>query len=280
MTNLNAEIAVATRAAQQAGTLILDVYRTDFSVDWKGRAQTDPVTQADRLANELLVAELQRHFPTDGIVAEESQSHSAAFGKSRVWYVDPLDGTKEFVSRNGEFSVMLGLAIDGCAVLGVVFQPTTGRLFVGDVSGGAWLMEGNSKTPLRIEHREPERASSLRLVVSRSHRSQTTDEIVRRVGVTQEMACGSVGLKVGLIAQQCADLYVHLSDKASAWDTCGPEAVLRAAGGRFTDLHGNPFVYLPSDLRARRGILACRSDVFSSVLPSIAHIAQTAGFLP
>jgi 3'(2'), 5'-bisphosphate nucleotidase len=121
--------------------------------------------------------------------------------------------------------------------------------------------------------------AELRLVVSRSHRPKSTEELMRVLGIHQEAVSGSVGLKIGQIAEQRADLYVHVSDKSSAWDTCGPEAILRAAGGRFTQLDGQPFVYGGSDLKTRHGIFACNAAAFDAVLPAVREIGKREGLI-
>ena len=274
---LEHELQVAVGIARDAARVLLEIYATDFSVDFKGQGKSDPVTEADRRANELIVQRLRKSFPDDGIVAEESDLDTAALGKRRIWYVDPLDGTKEFVSKNGEFSVMIGLAIEGRAELGVVLQPSEDKLYSAIVGQGARLEHAGLSQSLQVSaHAAP---SALRLVVSRSHRPKSTEELMQRLAITQEAASGSVGLKIGQIAEQRADLYVHVSDKSSAWDTCGPEAVLRAAGGRFTDLGGNAFVYGQRDLRTRHGILACNAAAFDAVLPVVRDIGAREGLL-
>ncbi len=278
---LEHELASAMAIARQAGQILLEIYAADFSVDYKDGRQSDPVTEADRRANALIVARLRALFPADGIVAEESAGEgaelSAALQRPRIWYVDPLDGTKEFISKNGEFSVMLGLAIAGRAQLGVVLQPSEDKLYSGIVGHGAWLQQHGQRRPLQVSGTA--QPSELRLVVSRSHRPQSTDDLVRALGIQREAQSGSVGLKIGQIAEQRADLYVHASDRASAWDTCGPEAVLRAAGGQFTDLGGEPLVYGEPELRARRGILACNAAAFAQVLPTVRELALHQGLL-
>jgi 3'(2'), 5'-bisphosphate nucleotidase len=266
---LSGEIAEAARIARRAGAILMDVYGTDFSVTYKAKA--DPVTEADTRANAYIVAELQKSFPGDGIVAEESPDQSDALAGGRCWYVDPVDGTKEFVARNGEFAVMLGLAVDGAATLGVVYQPVTDKLYAGVVGEGATLEQHGRARKLRVsEVDDPEK---LRLVVSRSHRNRAVARVVSRLGIAEERQNGSVGLKAGLIAEREADLYLHISDKSSLWDACGPEAVLRAAGGRFTDIAGSPFHYGGTDMRNRSGILACNAAAFEAVL----EVAQEAG---
>lgn len=272
---LHREIAEAARIAREAGAILMDIYATDFVVDYK--AEADPVTEADTKANAYIVSEIRKAFPGDGVVAEETEDKSDALGGGRCWYVDPLDGTKEFVARNGEFSVMLGLAVDGVATAGVVYRPDQDKLYAGIVGGGAYLEEGGEQRSLSVSSVADPR--QLKLVVSRSHRNRAVGVVVTELGVTQETTSGSVGLKAGLIAEQKADLYVHIADKSSLWDACGPEAVLKAAGGRFTDLAGNPYRYGGADMRNRRGILACNAAAYDAVLPVARDAARAAGLI-
>jgi 3'(2'), 5'-bisphosphate nucleotidase len=274
---LEKELETAATIAREAGQILLEIYATDFGVSFKGQGKSDPVTEADRRANAHIVERLRAAFPSDTIVAEESDNRAAELSVKRIWYVDPLDGTKEFVAKNGEFSVMIGLAIGGQARLGVVFQPSEDKLYRGVVGEGASLEQRGERRALQVSERR--KGSELRLVTSRSHRSKSTDELVSKLGIKNELISGSVGLKVGLIAEQVADIYIHVSDKSSAWDTCGPEALLIAAGGRFRDLAGDPFVYGKSDLRTRRGIFACNAAAYDVALPVVRSIGEQAGFV-
>lgn len=272
---LNREIAESARIARGAGAILMEVYATNFSVAYKDEA--DPVTEADTRANAYIVGELRKAFPKDGIVAEENEDNSDALRSGRCWYVDPLDGTREFVARNGEFSVMLGLAIDGVSTFGVVYKPGADKLYYGVVGDDAVLEERGERRRLRVS--EVSDPSQLKLVVSRSHRNSAVAEVVARLGIRQETASGSVGLKAGLIAEQQADVYVHISDRSSAWDACGPEAILKAAGGRFTDLEGNPYHYGGTDMRNRKGILACNAAAYDAVLPVAGEAARSIGLI-
>jgi 3'(2'), 5'-bisphosphate nucleotidase len=274
---LERETASAVAIAHEAGRILLDIYATEFVVDFKGQGKSNPVTEADRRANTHIVERLRALFASDGIVAEESNDNAQALQRRRIWYVDPLDGTKEFVAKNGEFSVMIGLAIDGRAELGVVLQPSEGKLYRGVVGHGAYLEKGGQTRTLHVS--EHSQTDQLGLIVSRSHRPKSTEQLRRELGIRRETVSGSVGLKIGQIAEQNADLYVHVSDKSSAWDTCAPEAILRAAGGRFTDLAGDAFVYGREDLRTRCGILACNDSAYDRVLPVVRDIATREGFL-
>ncbi|MDD9946005.1 MAG: 3'(2'),5'-bisphosphate nucleotidase CysQ [Myxococcales bacterium] len=269
------ELVQAAEIARKAGEILMEIYATDFDVAYKGR--DNPVTVADTRANAFIVRALQERFPEDGIIAEESANRGDAQTRARCWFVDPLDGTKEFIAKNGEFAVMIGLAIDGEAKLGVVYQPAHDKLYRGVVGHGAELEQGGTTRPLSVsEVAEP---GDLTLVVSRSHRSKSTDKIVSALGIQRELRSGSVGLKVGIISEQTADLYVHVSDKACKWDACGPEAVVRAAGGRFSDLGGGPFDYRESELRNTRGILACNAAAFDKVLPAVRALGKEVGYL-
>jgi len=272
---LERELQSAVEFARQAGAILTEIYATDFDVAVKG--DKSPVTEADTRANAHIVQALSERFPDDGVVGEESDDHDGALGRQRCWYVDPLDGTKEFVSRNGEFAVMIGLAIDGESQLGVVYQPAKDKLYSGVVGGGAWLEVGAERRELHVSGVAS--PAELKLVVSRSHRSSEIDEIASGLGITDESRSGSVGLKIGHIAEQAADLYVHVSDKASKWDACGPEAVVRAAGGRFTDLGGKPFVYQGTDMANRGGILACNAAAYDAVLPVVQRVGRQAGYV-
>lgn len=265
----------AVELARQAGRILMEIYQKDFSVAYKGK--NDPVTEADQLVNAFLVEQLRARFPEDGIVAEETADQSDALRKRRCWFVDPLDGTKEFIAKNGEFSVMIGLAIDGESKLGVVYQPARDKLYHGVVGDGACLEQAGEVRALQVsEESDP---SKLRLVVSRSHRPESIEQIMKRLGATQEMPSGSVGIKVGLIAERAADLYVHVSDKSSLWDACGPEAVLKAAGGCFAHVDGSRVEYRASEMANKKGILACNRAAYDRVLEAVSEVARAVGFL-
>jgi len=265
MAGADQELEEILRIARSASDLVREVYATPFTVDMKG--PNDPVTRADREANNLICARLAQVFPGEAVVAEESVTAEAArevSSKERVFYVDPLDGTREFVDRNGEFAVMIGLAVRGRAHLGVVVIPATGEALAGRVGltedrGEAFFEDAaGSRQPLEVPSPvagKPD-ASAARLVVSRSHRSPLVEKLSSSLGISQITPCGSVGVKVSRVITGRADLYVHNGDGIKRWDTCGPEAILRAAGGRFTDLRGAPIVYAGDDLVVRGGLVA------------------------
>lgn len=265
---LSEELKVATCIAREAGATVMRVYATDFSVSYKGK--DDPVTQADHLANALIVKAIEKQFPADLIVAEESPPPSKSLTASRVWYVDPLDGTKEFIARNGEFSVMIGLVIDGRPQLGVVYRPDGDVLYGGIVGQEAWVEVNGTRKALVIDStRAP---SSMTLVVSRSHRSPLIEKICEIVGVGHEIISGSVGLKIGLIAEGKADLYLEPGPNTSVWDACGPEAILQAAGGQFTDMYGQQLAYGGTSLKNIQGLVATNGHSHGQVVAALASV--------
>jgi len=264
------ELEIAKRVAREAGEIILAVYAAPFEVVEKAGDQ-GPVTEADSRANELIVTALRREFPSDSIIAEESTRRDET-PSSRRWFVDPLDGTREFVCKNGMFAVHIGLAVEGRPVAGVVFAPVSGKLYFGEASGPSWLEEAGQTRRLEVPQGRDVRA--LHLLVSRSHASRRTHDIMARLGITRVTEQGSVGLKVGLLAEGAADLYLHPSPRSSRWDTCAPEAVLRGAGGVLTDAHGAPYLYDAVELHNARGIIACAPSVLAAVVPVLRAIEE------
>ncbi len=270
--DLNRELEAAIDLARRAGQVLLDFYETSPTVEWKD--ESEPVTAADKAANALIVEELITLFPDDALLAEESPDTSGRLRHDRLWVIDPMDGTKEFIKRNGEFSVMIGLAIEGRATLGVVYQPTRDRLYYGVVGQGAFLVDEDSE-PERLSVSDHEDPAKMCVAVSRSHRSSRIDAVRNALGIEREVQSGSVGLKVALICDRSCDLYIHPSPQTKQWDTCAPEAILVAAGGRMTDLEGADFVYNRADLYNRNGILAtngrAHDEILARVLAAFEH---------
>ena len=274
------EMSIALELAREAGAAILDVYDGPFEIEQKaGAGDLEPVTQADRVANEIIVNRLGKEFPEDGILAEESIDTVRRLGKSRVWMIDPLDGTTGFIDGNGDFAVQIGLAEDGECVLGVVYQPLTGVLYRAVRGGGAWVERPEMEAERARVSGHTELAT-MRLAASRSHRSPRMDRVVQSFDVKQEVRRGSVGIKVGLIVEQQCDLYVHLSPRTKQWDTCAPEIILREAGGRLTDLFGKPLLYNSPEVQNRNGIVASNGVAHGQVIAALKPLLVEFGRTP
>lgn len=250
------EMRIALELAREAGDAILDFYEGPLDIEQKATADDrEPVTQADKLANEIIVDRLRQEFPSDGILAEESIDTSHRLNKSRVWMIDPLDGTTGFIEGNGDFAVQIGLTENGQCVLGVVYQPLSDVLYRAVRGGGTWI-ERPDFEPEQGQVSDHREISTMRLAASRSHRSPRMGQVVQALGLKEEVLRGSVGIKVGLIVEQQCDLYVHLSPRTKQWDTCAPEVILKEAGGRITDLFGRQLRYNHADVQNRNGVVA------------------------
>lgn len=226
------------RIARQAGAAIMEIYATDFSV--RGKEDASPVTEADERAEALIVPALEALSPGVPIVAEEA----VAAGRvptvgDRFWLVDPLDGTKEFISRNGEFTVNIALVEHGAPVLGVVLAPALGRLFAGVAGQGAWVEDAEGRRSIQTRAEPPE---GLTVVASRSHGDATALDAFLAGRKVAKLANAGSSLKLCLVAAGEADLYPRLG-RTMEWDIAAGHAVLRAAGGSVKDLQGSPLRY-------------------------------------
>ncbi len=270
---LGRELEVATTLAREAGALVMRFRGGELGVELK--VGDEPVTIADRQASALLVAGLRAAFPDDVIISEESEDDLARLTAPRVWYIDPIDGTKDFIAGRPGFSVMIGLTEAHRPVLGVVYQPATDRLYWAapgrDGSAASWMLQPGAG-PHRLGVSEVRDAAGLRLVASASHRTKTIDEVKTALGIADEINVGSVGLKLALIALGERDLYVNPAAKCKAWDTCAPEAILAAAGGVLTDVYGDPVHYDLADIACRNGLVASNGHVHADVLARMAHL--------
>jgi len=260
---------VAMDLARLAGSEILKVYASPFRVRFKG--PDDPVTDADLRAQDVIVAGLYREFPDDGIVSEESPVSETARSKTRVWYVDPMDGTGEFVARTGEFSVIIGLLEEGLPKLGVIFRPVADMLYAGVCDDSAWIIKGDETKRTWVSAVAP--PHPVRLAVSRSHRLSVIDAIKSHLGTVTEIPCGSVGAKIALLISGQADAYVEPASYTSKWDVCGAEAILRGAGGFMSDMAGGPLRYDEPEMKNTRGFVAsnraCHGDLLAAIPASV-----------
>jgi 3'(2'), 5'-bisphosphate nucleotidase len=261
------ELEAARTLAVRAGAILLDHF-SQPRVHWKGLG--DPVTDADRSASTFLVSRLKGMFPEDGILSEEESDDDARLSRSRVWMIDPLDGTMEFIHRCDEFAVMIGLSVEGMASLGVIYQPTTEKLYYASSGCGAFLVENRKARLLQVSHESNPLAMTIAL--SRSHHSADVDAVQRQIGIKNTVRSGSIGLKVGSICEGRAHVYLHTGRNTSLWDTCAPEAILREAGGRMTDLFTAPLRYNRSEVRNLRGVIASNGKIHDRIAEA-AHAA-------
>jgi 3'(2'), 5'-bisphosphate nucleotidase len=229
----------ALRAAEAGGQAVMRVYAEPFDVTHKD--DKTPVTEADLASERIIVEILRRAFPDIPIVSEETVPEAGfAEPAPRFWCVDPLDGTKEFVARNGEFAVLVGLIEHGQPVLGVVYGPAFGVTYIAHGPGTAMQRQGaGAWEPI---HARTPGSEGLVVVHSRSHEnSRRLAEYFQGRPIRERRKCGSA-LKFGLLAAGEADFYPRFGTTME-WDTAAGQAVLEAAGGHVFDLSGRPLCY-------------------------------------
>lgn len=235
----NGMLDAVVELAHRAGDAILEVYQTEFVVEDK--ADDSPLTRADLASHNIICAALGRLTPDLPLISEEGGLADFAERRrwTRYWLIDPLDGTREFVKRNGEFTVNIALIEKQRPVLGVVYVPVTGMTYAAAVGHGAMRSEkGGDFTALSVAARS---AAPPRIVGSRSHRGSSLDAYLAALGDHQFMPMGS-SLKFCRVAEGAADLYPRFGP-TSEWDTAAAQAVVEQAGGAVLCMDGRPLLY-------------------------------------
>jgi 3'(2'), 5'-bisphosphate nucleotidase len=250
---LNIDIEIVCEISRKAGEAIMGIYDGDHAVEYK--EDKSPLTAADKASHKVIVAGLQKHFPEIPILSEEGAAIPYAERKDweRFWLVDPLDGTKEFIKRNGEFTVNIALIEGQQPVLGVVYVPVQDKLYYGVVGQGAWLLTDlckltadNYSQAKEIQVRKPDPEKGLTVVMSRSHPSPELEAYLAEIKVAEAMPVGS-SLKLCVVAEGKADLYPRLGPTME-WDTGAGHALVLAAGGTVKTPEGEALLYNKENL--------------------------------
>ena len=229
--------------AKQAGERILEIYNTEFSV--KEKDDRSPLTAADMASHKAIVAGLQALTPDVPVLSEEAAKipFEERSGWHTYWLIDPLDGTKEFIKRNGEFTVNIALVHDGVPVLGVVHVPVSGVTYAACQGAGAVKeVPGQGEQPIRVRKLSD---GPVAVVGSRSHRGDSLNSFLEKLGEYEIVSMGS-SLKICLVAEGIADVYPRLGP-TSEWDTAAAHCVVEQAGGSLTDLEMKPLRYNSKD---------------------------------
>jgi 3'(2'), 5'-bisphosphate nucleotidase len=253
---LPALLAGASDVARAAGREILRVYAQDFAVEEK--ADRSPLTEADLASQRIIAAGLTALAPDIPLLGEESAPAdiAARLEWPTLWLIDPLDGTREFVKRNGEFAVNIALVHRHEALLGVIYAPVRGDLYA--AHRGAPALHTRADGSQRRLQAARKAAAKPRVLASRSHRGHTLDALLERLGPHELIAAGS-SLKFGVLAGGGADLYPRFSP-TSEWDTAAGQAILEAAGARLVGLDGQPLRYNARDALINPSFLAWADD--------------------
>lgn len=236
-----------------------------------------PVTAADEAVDDHLVSALRSAYPDDPIVAEESWSETPWERGGRCWFVDPIDGTREFARGTPGWTVQLGLCIDGVPVLGVVAEPAHGRVSWAYRDGEGWVgaTETSAGTvPLAVIARP---WPQLRIIGGKKAPLSPQAAIHKALGISRDRAraVGSVGVRMTSVARGKADCYVQAPGKTKMWDTCPPLPLVLAAGGRVSDLRGNPLDFTAPPVTHPGGIIACAAAHHDAILERMAPLAES-----
>lgn len=273
---LQHELKTAIALARLAGITILQHYADGFEIEEKMGVDnfSEPVTVADREASRIIVDGLLKVFPDDGILSEEEIDNlDHRLSKQRVWIIDPIDGTAGFVKHDGDFGVQIGLVEDGKPVVGIVYLPVHDVLSFAVRGEGSFTVTSGGP-PVRMQTSAKRDFRNMSLAASRHHHSRRMSRIIDHFGFARIASRGSVGLKVGLIADKTCDLYISPGARTKLWDTCAPQVILEEAGGRLTDLFGVDLIYNTANLQNRNGILATNGTAHSLAVDHLSPLLQ------
>jgi len=229
---LNSIIAIANNASKK----ILDIYNTDFS--FTSKDDNSPLTLADTISNEIIINHLKENYPEIPILSEES-NENVQEDSEYCWIVDPLDGTKEFITKNGEFTVNVALVQNQKPVLGVIAVPVTGIVYLASKGGGAFKQENNKITSIHVS----DKTMDLIWVGSKSHSSEKEENLINQKShLIKTMLQAGSSLKGTMVAEGKADVYYRFG-LTCEWDTCAMHCIVEEAGGIFLQMDGSEMLY-------------------------------------
>ncbi len=268
MTDFGPELAAAREAAARASALLRREYEAFVAIP---DAPVTISTHADKASQELILGYLHERFPADALCAEESTPAFDAIPKAgrRTWVVDPIDGTRGFAKKVGQFSVMIGLLVDGQPVVGAVAEPAQHRVTFASVGGGCWAHTGDA-APVRC--RVSERGFAELALVQSWAKTGMSPKPVQALTPARVIETYSGGVKLALVARGEADVYANTYEAFADWDICAGHLLVTEAGGRVTDLAGNPVVYQNEDFKQTRGLLATNGIIHAEAVMRLAAL--------
>jgi len=249
------ELEVALNAISSVRELILDIYHSaDLGVEIK--EDNSPVTRADKAADKKIREILSTAFPLYALLTEESVDDKARLSNDYVWIVDPVDGTKDFVAKNDQFTVNIGLSYKHKAVLGVILIPVTGEIYYGVEGLGAFYLKDKEAEPVRIHCNQ--KTKDITTLVSNFHSNQTEmDMIAKHSDIIKYQRKVGATIKGCLIAKGEAEMSYRFSSNTKEWDTCAMQALVEQAGGYILKFDGTPIRYNREDVYNRDGYIIC-----------------------
>jgi len=267
MKDLQEILAIARQIGWEATDILRSYYHgtakdPNLAVEYK---QNEPVTVADVAVSQYILDQLQASLGNEDFnyISEEtyqSLSKSPQSSTPWVWIIDPLDGTRDFIKKTGEYAIHIALIKETRPVLAVVAVPEAQKLYYATKGGGTFVETCDGSVPLQVS--SAKRIEDLTLVVSRSHRNQRLDYLLQNLPCQNQKAVGSVGCKIATIVEKQAEIYISLSGKSAPkdWDMAAPELILTEAGGQFTHFDGTPLQYNTGDINQWGGLLASNGE--------------------
>ncbi|RUS98048.1 3'(2'),5'-bisphosphate nucleotidase CysQ [Dulcicalothrix desertica PCC 7102] len=266
MKNLQEILEIARPITWSAADILRDYYhgnrRQDLDIQYKDNKIDDPVTAADIAVSNYLIENLQAKLGLEdfGYISEETYQGEQV-NKDLVWIIDPLDGTRDFIDKTGEYAIHIGLVQNHRPVLALVAVPETGKIYYATLGNGTFVetRDGNIQR-LQVSTQKP--IENLTVLVSRSHRSKPLDYILTKLPCQTHKNVGSIGCKIASIVEQQADVYISLSGKSAPkdWDIAAPELILSEAGGKYTQYDTSTLLYNTKDINKWGGMLASNGE--------------------
>jgi len=249
------ELEVALGAASLAGLYLLEEYERFQIIP---NAPADFTTDADRQSQEIILQHILQNFPEDALCAEETTATKGQKGPTgeRLWIVDPIDGTRGFAMKNGEFSVMIGFVHEGSIAVGVVLQPAVGRVTYAHRGGGCWRQDAEEQSPNQCRVTNVDHLSQATLTQSRSKQPGVRSPLVQALKPSRIVESYSAGIKLALVARGEADLYLNTYDAFHDWDICAGHILVTEAGGKVTGIKGQYLHYGLTGAWQKEGLLA------------------------
>ncbi len=246
---------------REAGKRTMEIYEKDFSV--KEKEDKSPVTEADLASEKILIAGLKSFG--FGICSEEDGVSGSG---DKMWVIDPLDGTMDFIQKTGEFSIMVGLLENGKPIMGIVYAPAIDLLYYAEAGKGSFIVE-KDKEPRKINVSAIDDASRFRMVISRNHFRQNDKDVALRLGIETFKGLGSVGVKYGEIAKGDAEICIYQTQKLGLWDCCAPHVILKEAGGEVFGMSGKDPIYDFTTLKMADGFIGTNGTNKDDIIRSI-----------
>lgn len=274
--------AIARSVGWGAAQVLRKYYRGEGDLNINEDKKDGPVTAADLATNHYILENLQKELGTEDFdyLSEETYQGTTPLGKSWVWIIDPLDGTRDFIDKTGEYAIHIALTDGKRPILSVVVLPELEKLYFAVKGEGTFLeTPDGTVTPVKVSDRN--RPEELSLVVSRTHRDQRFQDLIDRLPIKGKNYVGSVGCKIAHILEQESDIYISLSGKSAPkdWDFAAPELILTEAGGKFTLFNGEDVLYNQGDVKKWGGYLAsnghCHDLLCQKATEILAELDQT-----